>query len=235
MEYKIMVIEDDEKLRCHITDTLVRYGFGGIGAVDFQNILPLFEQVQPHLVLVDVNLPFYDGFVLCRQIRRSSKVPIFILSARNSNMDQIMGIEAGADDYITKPVDLELLLSKIKALLRRAYGEYSGDQNSILAVHGLSLDENAFRLSFNGRCADLSKNEQKLMKKFMENKDRVLSREVLLEALWDEKNFVDDNTLTVNVTRLKGKCEELGLPEMIKTKRGVGYVLDSNALRGYSP
>lgn len=232
MPFKIMVIEDDEKLRELVRECLERYGYLPVCVSDFQNIEPQFQQEDPHLVILDITLPYFDGFYLCRIFRRKSKIPILIVSARSGEMDQVMGIELGADDYIIKPFSTELLLAKIKAALRRSYGEYAepDDRSQCLCVKGITLDESSFRLQYNGDSCDLSKNEFKLVKKFLENRDKILSREELLAELWDDSSFVDDNTLTVNVTRVKNKLANLGIQAAIRTKRGSGYFFDTASM-----
>lgn len=231
--YKIMVIEDDEKLRQLIKECLLKYGYTPICVEDFKSIEEQFEKENPHMVILDINIPYFDGFYLCRIFRRKSKIPIIISSARNGEMDQVMGIELGADDYITKPFNIELLYIKVKAALRRAYGEYAetGPKKATLSVEGLSLDESSFKIYYKDLSADLSKNEFKLMKKFLENPDIIIPREDLLSELWDDSSFVDDNTLTVNVTRIKAKLLELGIKDVIKTKRGSGYIFDTGSIK----
>ncbi|MDP4143340.1 MAG: response regulator transcription factor [Bacillota bacterium] len=223
--YKLMLIEDDIKLRELTKEYIEKFGYDVFEIKEFHNIEEQFKELKPDIVLLDINLPYFDGFYLCRAIRKESNIPIIITSARSGDMDQVMAIELGADDYITKPFKFEILLAKIKAALRRAYGEYSAKED-ILKVNKLILDENSFKMSYGEKCVELSKNEYKLVKKFIENKDRFISREELFKELWDYSTFVDDNTLTVNVTRIKNKFLELGLRDIIKTKRGVGYIFN---------
>lgn len=222
--YKIFVIEDDEKLKNHIKEYLEKYDFEVYCVNNFKDIDKEFLEINPDLVLLDINLPYYDGFYFCRNFRKTSNVPIIITSARNTDTEQIMGIELGADDYIVKPFSLQILLVKIKACLRRTYGEYIDKKYISINVNGLTLDENKFMMLLDNKEIELSKNEFKLIKKLLENKNEVVKREVLLEVLWDDCAFVDDNTLTVNVTRVKNKLKEIGIKDAVKTKRGVGYV-----------
>lgn len=231
MEYKIMLVEDDEKLRSLISQHLAQYGYIMILPDDFQKVIEQFEKEEPHLILLDINLTYYDGFYLCKVFRKKSKAPILFLSARNSSIEQVHGMELGADDFLVKPVDLEILLSKVRATLRRVYGEYAGSSEQNLSVSGLCLNENTFRMYYRDKSTELTKNELKLFKKLMAHHDQVVTREALLSELWDENVFIEDNTLTVNVTRIKAKCEELGIPDLIKTKRGAGYSLDSSCLK----
>ena len=153
-------------------------------------------------------------------------------SARNSDMDQIFSMELGADDYLVKPFQLQMLLTKVKVLFRRSYGEYAKVESELVEqVKGIQLDHKGFKVTYQKQTKELSKNEYKLLKRFLEHKDEVISREDLLEELWDESSFVDDNTLTVNVTRLKNKLSELGMDQVIKTKRGAGYIFDTTCVR----
>jgi DNA-binding response OmpR family regulator len=230
--YKIMLIEDDTALSCLIKEHLEKYGYIAYGQEDFNNIEEQFEILKPDLVLLDINLPYYDGFYFCRSIRKKSRVPIIITSARSGEMDQVMAIELGADNYITKPLKFEILLAKIKAALRRTYGEYAVKEQKDLRVKGLSINENSLKMDYMGNTIELSKNEYILIRKFIENKDRIISREELFEELWDDSCFVDDNTLTVNITRIKNKFLELGVRDIIKTKRKVGYIFDYAVLEG---
>lgn len=227
--YKVMLIEDDMELTSLIKDYLEKYDYSVHEQTDFNSILEDFEKIQPDLVLLDINLPYYDGFYLCRAIRKKSTVPIIITSARSGEMDQVMAIELGADDYMTKPFTFDILLAKVKAAIRRTYGAYSV-KNSILSVGNLILYENSFKMCFKEKMVELSKNEYKLVKNFIENKDRIITREELFEQLWDDVSFVDDNTLTVNISRIKNKFLQLGINGIISTKRGVGYIFNYKVL-----
>lgn len=226
---KILMIEDDRKLNLLINDYLKRYGYDVIGISNFREVETEILEAKPDIILLDINLPYLDGFYLCRFIRKKLTVPIIIVSARDSDMEQIMGIELGADDYLVKPFNLDLLLTKIKASLRRAYGEYASVNPSVINLKGLVLNPNNFKMSYEGKEVELSKNEFKLMKKLLESSNCVISRENLLMELWDDQTFVEDNTLTVNITRLKIKLEDLGIHQVIKTIRGAGYLLNWGA------
>jgi DNA-binding response OmpR family regulator len=234
--FKIMVIEDDKKLSSLIVDSLNKYGYNTYRVQDFNNIGSSFDEEKPQLVLLDINLPYYDGFYFCRLFRKKSKIPIIIMSARSGDVEQIMGIELGADDYVVKPFNINVLIAKIKAALRRTYGEFSEtEQNNKVNFEEnfpINLDAKSFKVTFNQKVAELSKNEFKLMKKLLDNKNTVISREELLSELWDDSSFVDDNTLTVNITRVKNKLSELGIDNVIKTKRGAGYIFDTSSLEG---
>lgn len=228
--YKILVVEDDDMLKGLVCEYLTKYGYSVFPVADFKNVEKDFEKAKPDLILLDINLPYMDGFHLCRSLRRVSNIPIIIISARSGDMEQVMGIEYGADDYIVKPFNLEVLHAKMRSALRRVYGEYSQGPELQLSARGLTLDETEFKALYGDISAELTKNEFKLLKKLIEKKERITTREELLEELWDDTEFVDDNTLTVNVTRVKNKLCGMGLPDVIKTKRGVGYYLDMDAL-----
>ncbi|MGD6873476.1 response regulator transcription factor [Sutcliffiella horikoshii] len=223
--HKIMLIEDDRQLSELIGEHLERYGYKIHKPTDFQHIMESFAKVQPDLVLLDINLPYYDGYFLCRSIRKQSTVPIIIISARSTEMDQIMAMELGADDYITKPFTFELLHTKVKATIRRVYGEYASTDTGELSIDGLKLESQTLAVQFEGHRQELSKNEYILLKKLLEHHETYIPRETLIEAVWDSLTFVDDNTLTVNMTRIKQKLSSLGLPNVITSKRGVGYML----------
>lgn len=228
--YKLMIIEDDIKLSSLVKEYFEKYDYKVYEVREFKDIKKEFDEINPDLLLLDINLPYYDGFYLCRVIRKKSNIPIIIVSARNGEMDQVMGIELGADDYISKPFKLEILMSKVKAALRRSYGEYSIKISNELRINKFNLDESSFRMNYKENSVELSKNEYKLVKKFIENKDKIVTREELLEVLWDDTSFVDDNSLTVNITRIKNKFMELGIEDVVKTKRGVGYFFNSSSI-----
>ncbi|WP_435165420.1 winged helix-turn-helix domain-containing protein [Paenibacillus glycanilyticus] len=235
--YRIFIIEDDDKIGAILKSTMEKYGFEAKRAAQFKDLLGEFASYDPHLVLLDINLPYFDGFYWCRQIRTRSNVPILFISAREGEMDQVMAIENGGDDYLSKPIHLDLLLAKVKGALRRAYGEYaaasaaSAAASSELELYGLRLNLSRNELEWQGERTELTKNERLLAEAFMKKPDEIVAREQLLEALWDDVQFVDDNTLTVNVTRLRKKLEEIGIIKAIETVRGQGYRLSADALR----
>ncbi|MBU3202391.1 response regulator transcription factor [Clostridium estertheticum] len=220
---KILVIEDDTKLSSFIKEFIEKYAYNVVLINDFNNIETEFSETKPDLILLDINLPYSDGFQLCRAFRRESDVPIIFISARSSEFEQIRGLEMGADDYIVKPFSFELLLAKIQASFRRVRGEYNSS-------NGLLLNKKNFEISVNNNILELSKKEFQLLNKLIENENVIVTREELLEELWDETFFVDDHTLTVNVTRLRNKLAMLGLGDVIKTKRGLGYIYQSKVL-----
>ncbi|MCL1697863.1 MULTISPECIES: response regulator transcription factor [unclassified Lysinibacillus] len=231
--YKLMLIEDDTELSALIQENLERYGYTVVQPENFLNIEDEFTRIKPDLILLDINLPYYDGYYLCRAFRKQSNVPILIISARNQELDQIMAIELGADDYITKPFTFDILQSKVKATTRRVYGEYAANGQNLTCAGQLCINADTLVLTFREKKINLSKNEFKLMKKLIDNKNTFISREELIEEVWDSITFVEDNTLTVNMTRIKHILSELGFDDVIKSKRGVGYMFHySNSTRG---
>ncbi|WP_088833357.1 response regulator transcription factor [Paenibacillus tyrfis] len=228
--YRILIVEDDDKIAGILQEYLEKYGYEAARTTDYKHIKDAFLQHNPELVLLDINLPSYDGFYWCRQIRTVSSVPILFMSARVGEMDQIMAIENGGDDYITKPFHSEVVMAKIKSALRRAYGEYAQVQTGreLTELNGLFVDRTRSSAEWQGRKVDLSRNELLLLDLLLKQAGEVVPRERLLEALWDDIDFVDDNTLTVNVTRVRKKLEELGIMRAIETVRGQGYRLQSS-------
>lgn len=226
--YSIMIIEDDKKMAELIKNHLERYDYKTFLVKDFSNIINEFLQYKPELVLMDINLPFYDGFYWCSDIRRSSKVPIIFISARDSDMDQVMAIENGGDEFITKPFSYDVLLAKIKAVLRRVYGNYADNHKEFLKINGLILYTDKSILEYKNKKTELSKNEFSLLLYLVKNINKIVSRDTLLEILWSDTEFIDDNTLSVNVTRVRRRLEEVGIVNAIETKRGQGYMLVNN-------
>ncbi|MDR6226900.1 response regulator transcription factor [Desmospora profundinema] len=234
MKERILVVEDDARITDSIRDYLEGYGYITQGVTDWGRVEAQWRQFDPHLVILDVNLPGKDGFHLCQEMRRYSPVPILFLSARSGEMEQIYGMESGGDDYMTKPFRLDVLLAKIKALLRRAYGSLSAAENRpmMVQVGSFTFWPDKGEMEFKGERQSLSKNEWKLLALLLERQGQVVTRDDCLEALWDDQRFVDDNTLTVNVTRLRKKLARWGLDGAVQTHRGVGYRLDSSILEG---
>ncbi|WP_075981367.1 response regulator transcription factor [Bacillus massilinigeriensis] len=222
--YRILLIEDDEKIRHIVGDTLKKWQYDVVEVTQFDEVLKEFEQAAPHLVLLDINLPVFDGYYWCQKIRSVSKVPIIFLSSRNQNMDIIMAINMGGDDFIQKPFDLDILVAKISALIRRKY-TYQEDEVSF-NHRGLRLNVTNSTIDYHGQNMELSRNEFILLQLMMRNIGKIISREDLMQALWNEDQFVDDNTLTVNVNRLRRKIATLGLEEFIVTRKGMGYLIE---------
>lgn len=225
--YKIMIVEDDEKILSMIGEELRKYGYETIEVREYDKIIDIFREDKKDLVLLDINLPKYDGFYWCKEIRKISNVPIIYISARFSEMDQVLALEKGGDDYIIKPFSFEVLLVKIKSLLRRTYGEYRIQEDvSMLNIDGLILNKDKNTIEYNENIIELSNKEFKLLYILAENVTRIVKREKLLEELWDDINFVDDNTLSVNINRIRKQLSKLGIEDAVVTKRGLGYVLD---------
>jgi DNA-binding response OmpR family regulator len=223
--YKIMMIEDDEKIRMIVAETLRKWQYDVEAVTQFDRVLIEFERYNPDLVLLDINLPVFDGYYWCQQIRTISKVPIMFLSSRNQNMDIIMAINMGGDDFIQKPFDLDILLAKISALIRRKYMYQESGQTSFIH-RGLKLHVTNSSIESNGHTAELSRNEFILLQLMMRNIGKIVSREDMMQALWNEDQFVDDNTLTVNVNRMRRKVTALGLEDFIVTRKGMGYIIE---------
>lgn len=230
--HKILILEDDIKIRSLVKEYLNKYDFQVVGIDDFEHVEEQFELINPDAVLLDINLPYYDGFYFCRRLRKKSDIPIVIISARDTEMDQIMGMELGADDYIVKPFSPQRLYVKLKAILKRANEKtedpfYDSNQKKEQEFY---LDEKTYFLHYKNKSAELSSNEFQLLKKLWDNRDTIVSRDELLDELWGNGLFVDDNTLTVNVSRVKNKLKEVGIYEGIKTKRGIGYMFVSEGI-----
>ncbi|MEK3791768.1 response regulator transcription factor [Paenibacillus sp. FSL R7-0204] len=224
---KILIVEDDPKIADLLLSAIEKYGYEGGRVKDFRQVLQEFEQVRPDLVLLDVNLPSYDGYYWCRQIRKISTCPVLFISARDGEMDQIMALENGGDDYITKPFHSGIVLAKIHSHLRRAYGEYAAKREELmLEKEGLKLYLERLELQYGPSAVSLTRKESDLTQSLMERYPRVASREALLEKLWDPQAFVDENTLNVNIARVRKKFQELGLEDAVLTVRGSGYRLN---------
>lgn len=221
---KIMVVEDEAVIRQLIIEELEKWQFETFGTTDFHQVFDDFEEQEPQLILLDINLPVFDGYYWCQKIRETSKVPIIFVSSRNTNMDMIMAMNMGADDFVTKPFEIDVLIAKINALLRRSYN-YVENNSETLVHNGLTLNIDNSSMQINDEVIDLSKNEYRLLYILMKNHGKILSREKLLRALWDDERFVDDNTLTVNINRLRRKIEQAGMDNYIETKVGQGYIV----------
>lgn len=218
---KILIVEDDIRLRKYIKDFLSSYDYAVKLVTDFDRVEEEVLCASPDLILLDINLPKFDGFYFLKIIRKKMSTPVIIISARSAEQEQIRGIDLGADDYITKPFGIELLVAKINAVFRRIDSRGS----KVIKVKNIELMCESMSLKVEDEIIELSKNEYKLLKVFMTNYNKVVSREELLEELWDETAFVDDNTLTVNITRLKKRLKEIKAEVSVVTKRGIGYVL----------
>ena len=221
--YKILIVEDDEIIATLLKDNLCKWGYEVKIIDDFTKVMEEFLEFDPQLVILDITLPFYNGYYWCGEIRKVSKVPIIFASSASDNMNLIMAINMGADDFISKPFDLNVIIAKIKALLRRTYS-FQG-QVDILENNGVILNLGEAVLTYKDKKLELSKNEFKIMQILLENKNKVVSRDDIMNHLWKNDSFIDDNTLTVNVTRLRKKLEDIELKDFIKTKKGIGYII----------
>ena len=221
--HKILLVEDDEVIRKQVKKMLEQWGYEVVLVEDFMEVLSLFVKEEPHLVLMDIGLPLFNGYHWCQEIRKVSKVPIMFLSSRDQAMDIVMAINMGGDDFVTKPFDQNVLLAKIQGLLRRSY-EFGKDQ-SLLEYMGVILNLKAMDLVYQGEVVSLTKNEFQILQVLFERSGNIVSREDLMKELWNSDFFIDDNTLSVNVARLRKKLEAVGLKDFIETKKGVGYGL----------
>lgn len=221
--YKIMIVEDDAVIAQAIARHMESWGCEVHCIQDFQKVLAEFVAFDPQLVLLDISLPFFNGYHWCSEIRRLSKVPIIFISSASDNMNIVMAMNMGGDDFIAKPFDLHVLAAKVQAVLRRTY-DFSG-QTSLLEHRGAILNMGDATLTYEGNKVELTKNEYKVIQTLLENKGRTVSRETLMTKLWETDCYVDENTLTVNVTRLRRKLEAIGLNGFIITKKGVGYMI----------
>ncbi len=220
---KILLIEDTLQMQKYISDFLTQQGYIVKVLEDYDNVVKEIEDFKPSLVLLDINLPKYDGFFYLKLIRKNFSIPVIILSARSDESEQVRGIENGATDYITKPFSINILLAKINALFQRLETD-----SSIVAVSDLVVDNQLLNVKYKDKVVDLTKNEFKILSVLIKNKNAVVSRNELLEQLWDDTSFVDDNTLTVNISRVKKKLQDIGLDDVIVNKRGVGYIFVYN-------
>lgn len=222
--YKILIIEDDRTIAGTVKSNLEKWGFEAHCAENFKDIMSEFSEFSPHLVLMDIGLPFYNGFYWCSEIRKISKVPVVFLSSASDNMNIIMAMNMGGDDFISKPFDLTVLMAKIQAILRRTYD--FGSETSVITHKGAMLNVADAALCYNGEKIDLTKNEYRILLTLLENKGKVVSRDLLMNKLWETDSYVDENTLTVNVSRLRKKLERSGLTDFIETRSGMGYIVE---------
>lgn len=222
--YHILIIEDDLSIAKSLDQVLKSWGYEATYITDFKQIIETFTTLQPHLVLMDISLPFFNGYHWCTEIRKLSNVPIIFISSASENLNIVMAMNMGGDDFISKPFDLGVMVAKIQALLRRTYA-FTG-QRQILEHHGVLLNLNDASLTYEAQKIELTKNDFKILQLLLENSGKVLSRSDIMTHLWESDQFIDDNTLTVNVTRLRKKIEEIGLVDFIHTKKGIGYYIE---------
>lgn len=220
---KILIIEDSQVIRDELKLLLTRYDYEVIAPDSFDNIIEFAMSQNPNLILLDINLPVFDGYYICREIRKESKVPIIIVTSRDSEMDELMSMNLGADDFVTKPYNTQILLARINSVLKRAYGDM--EASDVLTYRDLKLNLSEGSIEANDKTLELSKNELKILSYLMKNKGNIISRDKLMNYMWNSDVFVDDNTLSVNVNRLRKKLEELDLVDYIETRRGLGYIM----------
>ena len=221
--YRILIIEDDDTIAKNIAAHFNRWNYETKQIADFKNIMEEFLKFDPQLVLLDIGLPFYNGFYWCQEIRKISKVPILFLSSMNDNMNIVMAMNMGGDEFIEKPFDLNVLTAKVQALLRRSYS-FQGNGN-VLEYEGMILNLNDASFSYKEKNISLTKNEFRILQMLMENAGKIIARDDIIVRLWESDEFIDDNTLTVNVARLRKKLENAGMENWIRTKKGIGYYL----------
>ncbi len=222
--FRIMIVEDDIKIGELVSSGLEKWGYDVYTVEDFSDTFNSFLRYEPHLVLMDINLTYFDGFYWCNKIREVSKTPIIFISSRNSNMDIIMAINMGGDDFIQKPFSMDVLLAKISAILRRTYS-YSNSEVDVLEHKGVVLNLKDDTLLYGERKIDLTKNEFKILYTLIKNNGKIISRDKIMKILWEDESFVDDNTLTVNINRLRKKLLDIGLEDFIQTRKGQGYII----------
>ncbi len=220
---KIIIVEDEEVIRNELKCFLEKYGYEVDAPEQFDNIVEYILDKKSNLVLLDINLPVYDGYYICREVRKKSDVPIIVVTSRNTDMDEIMSMNIGADDFVTKPYNTQILLARIIALLKRS-GSGSA-QNTIINYKDIELNLANATVIYKGREVELTKNEVKILSYLIENSGNIISRTSFMEYLWKSDYFVDDSALTVNITRLRKKLEEIGIENLIQTRRGLGYII----------
>lgn len=223
MKYKIFIVEDDEIIASLCKKHLTSWGYDAKVCEDFHNVLNEFISYDPTLVLLDISLPYFNGFKWCEDIRKISSVPIIFISSASDDMNMIMAMHLGADDFIAKPFSIDLLIAKIQAILRRNYDYKSSSQ--LLKYRDYFLNVEKASIIYGDSSLELTKNEFKIFKTLLENKGRIVKRETLMQKIWQTDEFIDDNTLNVNVNRLRKKLEDIGLIAVIETKKNLGYIL----------
>ena len=222
---RILIVEDDRVIASEMKKAISSWGNEAVLVENFKEVLAEFVAFDPQLVLMDIGLPFYSGYYWCQEIRKVSRVPIIFVSSASDNMNIVMAINMGGDDFIAKPFDTQVLLAKIQAMLRRTY---DFTENSNLIEHqGLVFNLSDLSVLYEGKKLELTKNESRILQKLMENKGKIVSRDDMMMSLWETDSFVDDNTLSVNVNRLRKKLEQLGMDDLIVTKKGIGYLIEA--------
>ncbi len=224
--YRILIVEDDSGIAEAVKTQAEMWDMEVYCIKDFKNIMPEFAEFNPHIVLMDIGLPFFNGYHWCSQIRKVSKVPVIFISSASDNMNIVMAVNMGGDDFIAKPFDQSVLMSKIQAMLRRTYD--FAPSLTVLEHRGVLLDTGDGSLVYNNERIELTRNEFKIITVLMKNKGKIVSREKLMEQLWESDSFVDENTLSVNVNRLRKKLDHVGIDNFISTKFGAGYIIEND-------
>jgi len=222
--YRILIIEDDLMIAKMLAAHLEKWDYKVALAEDFKNVMETFALEEPQLVLLDIGLPFFNGFHWCQQIRQISQVPIIFLSSLDDNMNIVMAMTMGGDEFIEKPFDLNVVTAKVQAILRRTYS--FGTASNVMEYHGAVLNLNDATLTYQDQRAELTKNEFKILQILLEHVGKIVSRDEIIERLWESDEYIDDNTLTVNVARLRKKLQELGMGQAVRTKKGIGYMVE---------
>ncbi|EOO25364.1 hypothetical protein ICM_04802 [Bacillus cereus BAG1X2-3] len=220
---KIILIEDDEIIREELQHFFIKYGYEVQAPTDFNHIIEYIERENADLILLDINLPVFDGYYICREIRKTSDVPIFMVTSRDSDVDELISMNLGADDFITKPYNTEILLARVTNILRRTSGDFK--MNHILIYRDFNLNLSNATVTYQDKSVELTKNEVKILSCLINNRGNIVKRDSLIETLWKSDYFVDDSTLTVNINRLRKKLEEIGIENPIATRRSLGYIM----------
>ncbi|WP_195250893.1 response regulator transcription factor [Romboutsia sp. 1001713B170207_170306_H8] len=220
---KIIIVEDDEIIRDELKNFLNKYGYEVIAPKEFEDIVKFILDENANLVLLDINLPIFDGYYICREVRKESDVPIIVVTSRDSDMDELMSMNLGADDFVTKPYNTQILLARISALLKRSGCNVTS--SNILTYKDLKLNLSNATITYKDKEIELTKNEVKILSYMINNKGQIISRDLLMEHLWNSDYFVDDSTLNVNIARLRKKLDEVGMENIIETRRGLGYIM----------
>ena len=220
---KIFIVEDEKTIRDELSIFLSRYGYQIEAPNNFENIIENKKNSNPELILLDINLPIFDGYYLCREVRKFSETPIIVVTSRDSDVDELMSMNLGADDFVTKPYNTQILLARIESILKRVNRNLA--VQDILEYKDIKVNLSNGTVAYNKKTVEITKNELKILSYLLKNRGNIVSREKLMNYLWDCEMFIDDNTLSVNVTRIRKKLEEIGVKDVIETRRGLGYII----------
>ena len=222
--YKVLIVEDDLIISREIKNALASWSYDVLEVIDFKEVISAFIGYKPDIILLDISLPFFNGYHWCSEIRKVSKVPIIFISSMTESMNIVMGMNMGGDDFITKPFDINVLVAKVQALLRRSYS--FRNETNILENKEIILNINEYSVFYKEQSLELTKNEFKILQILFENVGKAMSREDIMVKLWDSDSFIDDNTLTVNIARLRKRLQSINIDDLIKTKKGIGYMVE---------